>query len=233
MAPTRHTCGSRFFGRNMGAPALTVANHQQVVADWRGLNGLARHPIYDAGLASVCLVAIRAVGAQLFSAVPGSPGPAGYLSSLATTKEISRGIWEEEIFRLDVGRHNTANWPASEAVTRIALLLIRPGVPRSGSDETLDHIVSEFKNADYRERFDALDLELRFSIGTSDQVVRRRSVQAVQRALEGLRAANAKASRCTRGLPYVPRLVAKMTAIASNNTRSCSQRRLSGRQRHA
>ena len=193
---TRHTYGSRFFERGMGAPALTVANHQQVVADWRDLNRLVRHPIYDASLVSVCTAAIRAVAAELRSALPLSPGPAAYLGSTpSTATEISQGTWEEEIFRLDVGRHNTANWPTSEAVTRIAVLLIRPGVPRSGNNETLEHIVSEFQNADYREIFDALDLELRFSIGTSDQVVRRRSVRAVQRALNGLRAANAKVSR--------------------------------------
>jgi hypothetical protein len=183
---TRHSYGSRFFERSMGAPGFTVANHQRVVADWRALLLDGRHPIYDDALQAASQAVVRSVVAGLLPVVPPSPAR-GYLDAMSTRAEIGRGSWDEEIVRFDVGRHNAANW-SDDRITRIALLMIRPGPSRLDGN-------ADFQNADYRERFDALDLEVRFSIGTSDEAVRGRSVQAVRRALDELRAANTKAAR--------------------------------------
>lgn len=193
---TRHRYGNHFFERSAGAPALTVENHQAVVADWRELNRLLAggHPIFDQFIASECQAAIRAVAARLIPAVPISPGPASYLKGLADRAVIGFGT-DEEVMRFDVGAHIVANWSENEAVVRIGLLMFRPGLTRPRTSETLNRLVVGFQNPDYRETFGPLDLELRFVIGTSDPVVRRSSVQAVKAALNGLRVVSSKARR--------------------------------------
>ena len=194
---TRHTYGLQFYERSTGAPAVTLENRHRVVADWRELNRLLTmgHPIFDELLASECLAAIRAVGARLIAALRPFPAAEGYLRGLAEHSAISPGRWEETIINFDVGSHNTANWPQREAITRIALVMTRPGVSRPSSKVTPGDVVPGFQTPDYREIFPALDLELRFAIGTSDEALRRVSVLAVKGALDGLRAVDAKASR--------------------------------------
>ena len=73
--------------------------------------------------------------------------------------------------------------------------MTRPGVSRPASKLTPDDVVPRFQTPDYREIFPALDLEVRFAIGTPDAALRRVSVLAVKEGLDGLRAVDAKASR--------------------------------------
>ena len=194
---TRHTYGAPFYEQSSGAPALTKANHQRLVADWRELNRLLTkgRPIFDELLEAECLTAIRLVGARLSAVAQPFPAAEGYLKDLAGRSAIAPAALQETIFIFDVGSHTTANWPKREAVSRIALAMTRPGVSRPASISTPDRDTSRFRSPDYREIFSALDLELYFEIDTSDEGVRRASVLAVKEALDGLRAADAKASR--------------------------------------
>lgn len=73
--------------------------------------------------------------------------------------------------------------------------MFRPGVSHPASDLRPEQEIQQFRveDADYRERFLALDVELRFQIVTPDGEQRRRTVRAVHDALSGLRAVNARA----------------------------------------
>jgi hypothetical protein len=169
-----------------------VANHRRVVADWRDLTTrlAGGRPIFDPSLAAECQAAMRAIGAGLVTAIQPSPQPESYLRDLAATT-ITPGSWQETIFAFDVGAHNTASWPRTDARLTRVVTLVRPGVPRPASTP---NPAAALPSPDHAEPFPALDLELRFAVGTPDESLRQAAIRAVRDALAGLRALDAKGS---------------------------------------
>lgn len=71
--------------------------------------------------------------------------------------------------------------------------MFRPGIPHPVSARP-DPEIQRFPadQSDYREVFNALDLEVRFQILTSNADLRRTTIDAVKQALTGLRKVNAQ-----------------------------------------
>ncbi len=71
----------------------------------------------------------------------------------------------------------------------IRFVIVRPGLVQPSSPPTVDFVIPA-NEANYREQFGNLDLELRFQTMTDNGKLRAASVEAVRNGLASLRAAN-------------------------------------------
>jgi len=205
-ALTRHKYGHAMFAGTRGAPARTTDARDEVVGDWlQLLRPLERgRPIFDADLKRMCADTMRAVGGGLAVALTplldrGHP-LSSYLDAFKNAPSIPNGDGEV-IFDFALGRGDgfalPANWKTTEAMMGIRFLLFRPGIAKPSSVSQFDlrdaSAARPFpvESADYREVFQALDLEFRYQVVTSSGELRRASVAAVRDALNMLREANA------------------------------------------
>jgi hypothetical protein len=206
-ALTRHKYGNAMFVGTRNAPPRTIASRDQVVGDWLQLLRLVQpgRPIFDADLKRMCGETMRAVGSTLAGSLTphlarGNP-TGSYLDAFSKEPSIPNGDGEL-IFEFAIGEGDgfalPANWFASGNLKGIRFLLFRPGVANLS-------IVSQFdakqtsaahpfpvETADYREVFQALDLEFRYQVVTSSSELRQATVAAIRDALAMLRQANTR-----------------------------------------
>jgi hypothetical protein len=205
-ALTRHKYGHAMFAGTRGAPARTTESRDEVIGDWlQLLRPLERgRPIFDADLKRMCVDTMRAIGGGLAGALApllARPNQSPlYLDAFKNAPSIPNGDGEV-IFEFAVGSgagfELPANFRATEALKGIRFLLFRPGIATPSSVSQFDlrdaSAARPFpvESADYREVFQALDLEFRYQVVTSSDELRRATVVAVRDALNVLREANA------------------------------------------
>jgi hypothetical protein len=202
-ALTRQSYGLHDFGGH-GAPPFTPEFQSRIVNDWAALRRqlATGHPIFDSWLQGEAQRAIKAVGDSLRAVIarrlPYHPA-LGYLEHQTSTEpRVGLPGNNEVIFSFAIGNAEPrrafalpGNWFNDGGLRGIRVLLLRPGIPRPESDPTPNRTIELFPaaDADYRERFPSLDLELRFHIVTDDDALRTSMVNAVRAALSGLRQA--------------------------------------------
>lgn len=202
---TRQSYGLLFFSGETRMPVKPAEHHKRVVADWKAYESLlgGGHPIFDSFLADACASAIRSVKARLVETL-GASVPShvilSYLrgsgpSTIPRKQGQAQVIYYFGLGDIGLGRGfvTPGNWLRSEPPSGLRILMFRPGVSHPASDLRPEQEIQQFpvEDADYRELFPALDLEIRFQIVTPDGEQRRTTIRAVYDALSGLRAANA------------------------------------------
>jgi hypothetical protein len=173
--------------------STTEATRRQVVELWREFSRSSRRRIYDRELAGIVGEASTAIGGAIRASLPLSPQSGVYLPWLESRGPVGLEANDETLRLVDVGSHNAANWPGKDPVQRVGLLIFRPGAAMARASEHYRWLVRDFVDAEFQERFDALDLEVRVDIKTTDAAVRGRAVDAVSQALAGLRRENTAA----------------------------------------
>ena len=198
-ALTRHHYGDTdFFARK---PELTREFQDHAVADWTALVRLLEtgRPIFDRNLEEVTVRAVREICAGLQAAIsetlPDHPVLA-YLQRIGND-EASLGLnTSETVFLFAAGYSGNSRfftppgeWPNGGPLSWIRFVIVRSGLVQPSSPPTVDFVIPA-NEANYREQFGNLDLELRFQIMTDNGKLRAASVEAVRNGLASLRAAN-------------------------------------------
>jgi hypothetical protein len=124
--------------------------------------------------------------------VPLSPQAGLYLRWFESRGPVGLDANDETLRQVDVGSDIVSNW-GDDLVQRVGVLIVRPGGAVARASEQYRWVVRDFVTAEFQERFDALDLEVRVHVKTADAAVRLRAMDAVSQALAGLRRENAAA----------------------------------------
>ena len=208
-ALTKHAYGRAMFAGQAGAPPRTAENVALNVADWTEYERLygSGHPVFDEWLAEKCVRALADIGGRLVKVLsestPSHPA-IGYVNNLSRLSVETLRVFGERVFSLGLGEMNLGrgfalpgNWMSVDGLRGIRIVAFRPGIAQPSFPERIDADIHAFPTdvADYRERFDKLDLEVRFQIVTPNVELRQRSTSAIKDGLGTLRAADSGAGR--------------------------------------
>ena len=180
--------------------------HRPFVDQWRAWWAVLEHghPVFDQSLANECRATIREIFVRVARAQrAGNESPRPYLEDESSPYRADMNSprlnldsgWSGTLFAYDIGKDNTDYWPTKKT-TRIGLVVRRDGNPNLDKQATAPSIGEDAAlHPVLRERFPMLDLDVSFSIDTTDDQIRQATLAGVHEALGRLRELDAKARK--------------------------------------